>query len=236
MRSRRRRLPSVESMTRAARARERPPPSRRLPARLRQGLWRWRRVLLVVVLALSAHAVVAELRPAPTPTAPVVVAARELAAGSALAAGDLRVAAWPEGLHSDALLADPQQLVGERLALGVPAGLPVTDSLVVGPGVAAGAPPGYVAVPVLLADVGGLLRPGDRVSLVAAAPDATGVAGGAEVVARDALVLAALPQATDGLLGAGGGEAEVVVMAVPRAVATAVVAAGAWAPLRVLLD
>lgn len=213
------------------------PPSRRWPVRLRRQLWRWRRVLLIVVVAAVGHRLVGELRPPDAPTLPVVVASRQLAAGAQLGPGDLRIATWPLAAHSAGLLADPQELLGRRLAVGVAPDLPVTRSHTVGAGLAGSAAPGsaVVIVPIVDAAVAALLRPGDRVDLVAITTDAAGITATARVVARDVDVLAHVPRGGGGILGAPEADSALLVVAVAPDTATDVIAASAWAPLRVML-
>jgi hypothetical protein len=104
---------------------------------------------------------------------------------------------------------------------------------------AAGAAGETVAAPVRIADAGTvrLLRPGDRVDVVAVEDGADGAGGergaagaadGAQVVARGARV-ARLPEDVDDVAGGGA----LVVLAVPRATAARLVGASATARLAV---
>jgi pilus assembly protein CpaB len=122
------------------------------------------------------------------PTVPVVVASDDLPAGAVLLLDDLVVARWPDGLVPDGAVGSPGELVGRTLAGALRGGEPVTDVRLVGPGLTAMLPAGQVAAPVRLADlaVTGLVRPGDRVDVLATAPDAAE----AEVLVSGALVLA----------------------------------------------
>ncbi|MFF9277722.1 hypothetical protein [Streptomyces griseosporeus] len=116
-------------------------------------------------------------------------------------------------------------------ARGHPGGTPAARAA------ATGVPPGPerraagedVAAPVRIADAATvrLLRPGDRVDVVAAGETA---AGGARVVARGALVTK-LPEPVDEVTEAGA----LVVLSVPRATAVRLVGAGATARLAVTL-
>lgn len=140
-------------------------------------------LLTAVAVATGIHAAAAP----PPPSVDVVVAARDLTAGTVLAPGDLRAVGFapdsvPAGASDDAIDA-----VGRTLAAPLRAGEPVTDVRVVGPALTDGYP-GLTAVPVRLPDAGmvDLLRVGDRVDLVAADPQG----GGASVVATDVPVLA----------------------------------------------
>jgi Flp pilus assembly protein CpaB len=126
----------------------------------------------------------------------VALAAADLPAGTVLTATELTVATFPAHLAAAGTASDPAVLEGRVLAGAVRTGEPVTDARLVGPGLASGLPEGTVAAPIRLADlaVTALVRTGDRVDVLATAPDS----GSAEVVAPAALVLAA-PGPTAGM-------------------------------------
>lgn len=197
--------------------------SPRLPLALRVLVWRVRPLLvalaLVLVCALGARAGA----PPPAPTVPVVVAADDLPAGEALTAADLRTVHVPRAAAPSGAVPDARDLVGEELAVDVPRGLVVVPAHLARSRFAAAAPTGTVAVPVHLADaaVAALLRPGDRVDLVAGELDGWPGEDGPAVLAEAALVLEVLTDAgTDddglGLLGTGAttGADPLVVVAV----------------------
>ena len=123
-------------------------------------------------------------RPAPAPTVPVRVAARDLVSGEVLSPGDLVVRRFPADVAPPSTSGG---VLGRTLAGPVRAGEPVTDVRVVAPSLVAGYP-GRVALPVRVADAESvaLLRVGDRVSMVAADPRR----GTASYVAIDVPVLA----------------------------------------------
>jgi len=144
---------------------------------------------------LAVLALVLAVRPDPPSAAAeprddvaVPVAADDLPPGTVLAPSDLAVARFPAEVVPAGVVRDPAELPGRVLAGPVRAGEPVTDVRLVGAGLTALLPEGQVAAPVRLADlaVAALVRAGDRVDVLATAPD-TGVA---EVVAASALVLA----------------------------------------------
>ncbi|WP_149202365.1 SAF domain-containing protein [Actinotalea subterranea] len=148
------------------------PPRRAVAVRVL--LWRTRRIRAVLLLVLVGLALARQAAPPPPVSVPVVVAARDLDAGSALDAADLRVAHVPAGLAPQAAHADVQALVGRTVAVAVPRGLPLVDASLAGDRFAVDAPEGTVVVPVQVGAgaVTGLLRPGDRVDLVSTAvPD-----------------------------------------------------------------
>ncbi len=158
--------------------------------------------------------------PAPSPTRPVLTAARDLPAGVTVGAEDLTRTAFLPGSVPTGALTAAEDAVGRTTTGPVRAGEPLTDVRLVS-GTLLDGYPGRVAVPVRVADPGavGLLRVGDRVDVVAADPqgrtEAVLVAGDAPVVA--------IPQAPEGALASGG----LVVLAVSddtaRALATAAV-------------
>lgn len=143
---------------------------------------------LAAVLAGLAVATALEASAAPAaPTVPVLVAAHDLAPGTMLTDADLTTGSFRPG-------SVPQGTVGLRDALGrrvlgpVRAGEPVTDVRLLDTALLARYP-GASAVPVRLgdADAAALLRVGDRVTVLAADPQASGpavaVAEGAPVLA-----------------------------------------------------
>jgi pilus assembly protein CpaB len=165
---------------------------RSLPgARWRLLLWRSRFPVAAALLGVATALVVAELGPAPTPTVPVVVAGHALAAGVTLSEDDLRVVRMPVVLVPGGSHPRTGDLLGRPLVTGAPAGLVIVDGLLGGARLAGAGPPGTVVAPVRLADpaVAALLRPGDRIDLLAAAGTADGEPA-ARRLAERALVLA----------------------------------------------
>ena len=160
---------------------------------------------------LAAGAVACALQvlaPDPPPGIGSLVAARDLPAGTTLAAADVQSVLLPAARRPSGAVA-PGGATGRVLASGTRAGEVLTDVRLVGAGLLAGQP-GQVAAPVRVADpaAAALAVPGDRVDVLVATqgrPDA-------EVVVRAATVLAG-PATTsdsgdllsgDGGLGAGG--------------------------------
>lgn len=142
---------------------------------------------LAVVTAVQASAAPAEH------TVPVLVAAHDLAPGAVLDAADLTTTAFRPGSVPSGTL-PLRAAVGRRLVGPVRAGEPLTDVRLLDDALLARYP-GTSAVPVRLgdADAAALLRVGDRVTLLAADPQASGPA---VAVAEDAPVLA-LPRSAD---------------------------------------
>lgn len=176
----------------------------RLTLRARVLLWRCRWLVVAICLGLAISTVVERVSPADT--RPVAVAAHGLELGAVLAAADVRIAALPRDLVPDGAVATADGLVGARLAVGVPSGLPLVESVLVEEFTAA--PGGTVIAPVRFADaaVAALLRPGMRVDVAASGE----LGSAARRVATDALVLALQSAADDdaggddGLFGSTG--------------------------------
>ncbi|RYV50400.1 flagellar biosynthesis protein FlgA [Pengzhenrongella frigida] len=212
--------------------------------------WRVRFPVAAALLALAATLVIAELRPAPAVTVPVAVAGRELAPGVPLAAADLRVVRMPPALVPSGAHPSVDTVVGQRLVVGAPAGLPIVHGLLAGDRLATAGPAGTVVAPVRLADpaVAALLRPGDRIDLLAAAGTADGEPAVHQLATR-AIVLAdpgsdsasagasagqdAGAGAIGGLLGGGAdpGTGALTLVAVTPAEAAALAGAVGWANL-----
>jgi Flp pilus assembly protein CpaB len=140
-----------------------------------------RRLLAALLAGLAMLAGIAAVRPPAPATVTVLVAARDLAAGAALTLADLRSAALPPGAVPEGALRPGAAVLGRLVAGPVRRGEPLTDVRVLGPALLAAAArgPDVVAVPVRFADAGAvtLLRPGDRVDVLAAPPATSALAG-----------------------------------------------------------
>lgn len=206
----------------------------------RARLWRLRWVIAAGCVGAAVAIVVMQVRPPDPVTTPVVVAAHDLSAGTILTEADLGVRHDPDPPAHRPVI---EELVGSRMAVGLPAGLPLATTMLVGPGLADGAPPGTVVVPVRLADpaVMHLARPGDLVDLYLAPADTGGQREQADLITQRAVILS-LPEAADagsGLLGPGlapsNAQDDVVVLAVRSQDATVLTGASGFAPFRAVL-
>jgi len=221
------RRPVPEPEVPRARARRSPPRSWRLL------LWRARFAVAAAALGCATALVVGELSPTPPPTVPVAVAARALAPGAALTAADVRIVDLPADLAPRGSHRRTGDVAGRSLVVAVPVGLPIVDGLLAGE--ASGSPPGTVLAPVRLTDpaVAALLRPGNRIDLLAGAAAADGVPT-ARRLAERALVLPGPPpsRASTGLLGTAETAAgTLTLVAVTPAEAAALAGAVGWASL-----
>jgi pilus assembly protein CpaB len=184
---------------------------------------------------LATAALVLALRPPPDgapaadpETRAVVVAARDLAPGTLLTTADLTVARYPPDLVAESTAGEPADLLGRVLAAPLRNREPVTDVRLVGAGLTATLPAGEVAAPVRLADlaVASLVRAGDRVDVLATAPDATE----AELIAERALVLVASSADPDDAAG-DAATAGLLLLAVDEETAAQLAAASSRATL-----
>jgi pilus assembly protein CpaB len=213
---------------RSARSRARlrrlaPRPHERLVEALRGSGWRRTAILRRTAAgALAGLALVLALIPRDAGSA-VVVAARDLTSGTALAGADLAMARWPSGLVPHGALHAPGEADGRILLGAARAGEPLTDVRLAGPDAAARLTgrPDDAAVPVRLPDpdVARLLGPGSRVDVVAPGRDD----GRPVVLAADAAVLTVLAAEADG--PGRDAQGRLVLVALPRPDAARVAAA-----------
>ncbi|MBA9003481.1 SAF domain-containing protein [Thermomonospora cellulosilytica] len=129
-------------------------------------LLRHRRPVAALLAALSVAFAVAAVRlPGPAGVR-VLVAARDLPAGTALRPGDLRPAVLPATAVPDGTIR--ARVTGRILAGPMRRGEIITDARTVGSRLLAGYGPDVVATPIRPADPGTvrLLRPGDRVDVL----------------------------------------------------------------------
>jgi Flp pilus assembly protein CpaB len=136
---------------------------------MRRLLSRHRRPLAALFAAAAAACGLATARPH-TPGAPVLVAAHDLASGAVLGPRDVTVRLLPAGAVPAGAV---RHATGRTLSGPMRRGEPLTDARLRSGGLFSAHDPAAVAVPVRLADaaVVRLLRPGDRVDVLAARAD-----------------------------------------------------------------
>lgn len=141
---------------------------RRSGHRLSSWLSRNRRLAIALLLCLAAGITVHQLTPPPADTETVLAAARDLPAGTALAAADLVATPIPQRLITAGSLADSSEAAGKQLTAPLRKGQLLADSQLLGPGLLAGTPPGSAAVPLRMADPSSiqLISPGQLVNVV----------------------------------------------------------------------
>lgn len=156
---------------------DRTPPSLRprldrLLVRLRRHVLRRRRVLAAGLTCLAVAATLSATRAPAPPTTPVLVAARDLPAGSILTPADVSRVDVARSTAPPAATSDIELLEGRVLAAPVGVGEPITTARLVGPGLA-DLLPTRSAVPLRLPDPGmvALLEVGDTIDLLATDPE-----------------------------------------------------------------
>ncbi|KIH96429.1 SAF domain-containing protein, partial [Streptomonospora alba] len=165
------------------------------------------RALGAVCAALALTGAVLLVRPPPTPSTEVLVAARGLDALSALSSGDVAVRALPSEAVPEQALRPGDDPAGRSLTGPVARGEVLTRARIAGP-VARGYGPGLVAAPVRLPEdvPTGLLHPGSRVDVLAAGREDAAAFGGeprpARTVVEDRPVISVFEP--DAAAGAGG--------------------------------
>jgi len=185
---------------------------------------------MLAAALLTAGALVLAVSPQPRPATAVaesetevLVAAHDLAAGLTLASADVGMAKRTSTQLPDGALTAEADVVGRVVSSSVRRGEIITDGRVLGAGLSAGLGAGLVASPVRLVDleVAALLRPGDRVDILAATDGAVSAA----VIAARVLVLAVpLAHSAD---SPGAPPLGLVVVAVDRETAGLLAAAAA---------
>ncbi len=194
--------------------------SRRGSQRLVSWLSRNRRLAIALLLCLAAGITVQQLTPPPADTATALAAARDLPAGSALAAADLTLVKIPPQMVNAGSLTDAGEATGKQLAAPLRKGQLLADSQLLGPGLLTGTPPGSAAVPLRMADPSSiqLVSPGQLVNVVLTGANGYDQNSPAEVLASSVPVLWTSGQGgkTGQWLGTGETDGLIVVAAAPE--------------------
>ena len=192
----------------------------------------WRRRLLGAGLLAGAMAFALHvLAPPPPAGVSVLVATRDLPAGTALTGDAAGLDQRPESsLPAGALTA---MRPGEVLAAPVRRGEVLTDVRLVGPAALRGLGAGLVAAPVRVADAeaAALLHPGDVVDVLAARPDGDEQA---RLVASAVRVLS-VPRPDDGRLSVGVADGALLLVATTSPTAARLAASAVTDRLSVVL-
>jgi pilus assembly protein CpaB len=181
------------------------------------GIRRYRRLIGAALVTVALALVVSKLAPKPAATTAIVVAARDLPAGEVLTAADLRTVDMPAATLPSGVATDVGAVVGSQLSGPLRRHEPLTD-VRLNDGLLRPPAPGLVSAPVRLADsqAAVLLRPGQRIDVLAAStavPGDVGAAGGSAP---------AVGPAPDGVAADGVAAvvaANVMVVAIPVAAA-----------------
>jgi pilus assembly protein CpaB len=193
---------------------------------IRIGVRRYRQLLRAALVVIALALVVSRLAPKAAATTAVVTAVRDLPAGEVLTAADLHTVDVPPATVPSGVATHVGAVVGSQLSGPLRRNEALTD-VRLNEGVLRRPAPGLVSAPVRLADSQAalLLRPGQRIDVLAASTDtqagavAAPVAGAAAtVVAADVMVVAIpdssqTPGAASNATGDVGVEGTLVVLA-----------------------
>lgn len=189
--------------------------------RLHRFLLRNRRRAAALFFCLAAGVTVQSLVPAGQDYSTVVTARQDLAAGSLLEPTQLDALRIPAEAVPPGAVTDPASVTGRRLAHPLPAGMPLSETVLLGPGLLQGSPPGTAAVTVRPDDPAAvrLLHPGELVDVVVSGEPGFAAEPGTRTIGRGLPVLwtGGAEGSSAGLTGGPWGEADegLVVLAVP---------------------
>ncbi len=198
------------------------------PARL------MRRWLAISLLLTGCVALFVPASAGGLPSTATVVAAHDLPAGAVLRAEQLKLVEIPDDVRPQGSTGEAHSIEGRLLVGAARAGEPLTDARLVGAAIPGTGDPGISTVPVRLADAGvaELLRPGQRVDVIAPAA----AEREASVLASMAVIAAVGGQeSTDSKAGRGAGKGPLVLLSLPADVATRVAATSLERPVTVTL-
>ena len=194
-------------------------------------LRRFRRPIAASLAFVTVLGALSVLRPAPPATVDLLIAARDLPAGTVLEPADVTSRAFALDSTIPGAITDVAQASGRTLSAPMAAGEPLTPSRLVD--AAMSYDRGTFAVPVRLAeaDVAGLLAPGMLIDVVRA------TRGTPEVVADGVRVITVPRRPTAGSFigSAGSAASSLILVAADRTTAIRLAAAGTDGNLAVIL-
>lgn len=178
---------------------------------------RWHRTgLAMLALFIALVAGLSALAPNQSGGVAMVVASRELSAGSALILDDLAVIHTDSGALPDGGYTNPDDLVGRSLTVGLTRGTPIT-TMALSADALVDHDAGEMLVPFRVhdPDVAALLRAGDRITIVTSSPE------GMLVTVAEHIRVAQVPYSPTGggLLSSGGSSGTLIVVAAPADIA-----------------
>lgn len=187
-------------------------------------------LLLAAVTAIGAHRSGAD-----GPSHPVVVAARDVAAGAVLTARDVRVKSWPDDLRPVGALTRAADVIGRHVGAAVRAGEPLTAARLVGAALTSGLAANLRAVPVEVSGTG-FVQAGDAVDLLVSDPPDAAATGPpvAHLLAQNARVLAVTSTSSADSSAGGDPDTVGIVVAVDQGTALRIAAASGRALLATL--
>lgn len=162
----------TQPRVRLNRWRARPVQRSRRP-RVRSLVARHRRLVIALLLCVAAGIAVQQLTPTSERRVSILVASRDIPAGTSLSSTDFTSIEVPPDLDINGAPHSVEPLVGRQLASPLKKGQIPSESGLLGPGLLTGAPVGSAAVPLRMADPASiqLLSPGQLVTVVLTGAD-----------------------------------------------------------------
>lgn len=179
-----------------------PRPKIRAARTRHQLLRRYRKPLALVLLLLAVAAGINVLAEGQLAQREVVVASGDLPSGQIVRADQVQLLSIPLDPADNQVLTEAEAVIGQRLAVAVPAGTVLREHLLVGPNLLTGTIAGTVAVPIRLSDPAtvSLMHPGQLVDIVLTTGDGFDAKISSETIARAVPVLW-VPASGEGQLG-----------------------------------
>ena len=208
----------------------------RRPSSYRAFLWRWRWVIVALLIGVIIESGLASLRAANPATSQVLVAASDLATGTTLSASNVQLAALPKSLLPKGTLTSAVEAEGQVLVAPLPKGAPIYSQQLFTSAFASSPPPGTVIDAIQIDDEATLavLQPGDRLALYSP-PDESDGKQEAHLLTDSAVVMTVRgSEQSSGILGNSSQKAAVFV-AIPKSAANLVIGLGAKGPLHAVI-
>jgi pilus assembly protein CpaB len=173
---------------------------------------RYRRSIAATLAALGVLLLGSTVVPKQDSAIAVLVATKQLAAGSVLTQEDFRLSELNEASFWESAASDPDELIGRTLARNLAANQPISSTDVIGPGLLDGLPKNYVAVSLPLSTGTNtlLLNLGSSIDIYVATNDGLNIG---TLVASRAIILAKPTNSKDSLF-AGSSQSNAIIIGV----------------------
>lgn len=204
---------------------------------LRALFWRWRWVLVVIALGVTAQSILSVVAGEREATTAVVVADSELSSGQILTEGDLTIHSLPHSAVPPGAVTDISDAVGKPIVAPLPAGAPILQPHLIDQDFLSAAPQGTSIVAVTLADDGGLglLEVGSRIDLYAP-PDEFAETPEATLVVEGALIVGMAVEPGSSNLLSDVADKRIFHVAIPNKTTSLVIGIGARTPFHAVLS
>jgi len=171
---------------------------------------RYRRSIAATLAALTVLLLSSALMPERDSGITVLVATRQLAAGSVLTQQDFVVSQLDDASFWDTATSDPADLIGHTLARNLALNQPISSTDVIGPGLLDGLPKNYVAVslPLSAGTNTSLLALGSPIDIYSATNDGLNIG---TLVASRAIILAKPLNSKDSLFTGNSQGAAIII-------------------------